>query len=363
MWAVAEDVVRWSGEGKAPAVARVVAFTGFGGRRAGEVLAVAASGGDRTGALLGGSADQEVLAAALHLGLDGRPQAEVLEVAVGDREAVDAGLACGGLARVLVQDAGSLPDSLWERLVARRPVALATVVRRGAREGAPPVGSAMVVVPAPRTTGETAGSSAGDGADGDPELGPRLGDLDLEERAVATATELLARPGEPVRLVAHEAGDLVVEAFVPPCRLVVVGDSSALADAIGRQAELLDWDCDVVPDLGGSLDAVSRLGSGDAVVVLSHDPDLDTPVLAAAVAGDAYVGALGSRHTQAARRERLGALGIEAAQVERVHGPVGLDLGARVPEETALAICAEILATRNGRNAASLRAGAGPING
>jgi xanthine dehydrogenase accessory factor len=362
MWAVAEDVVRWSGEGKLPAVARVVAFTGFGGRRAGEVLAMA-PGGDRAGALLGGSADEEVLAAALHLGLEGGPQAEVLEVAVGDREAVDAGLACGGLARVLVQDAGSLPDRFWERLVERRPVALATVVRRGAREGAPAVGSAMVIVPAPRTAGETARSTAGDGAAGDPGPHPRFGDVDLEELAVATATELLARPGEPVRLVAHEAGDLVVEAFVPPCRLVVVGDRSALADAIGRQAELLDWHCDVVPDLGGSLDAVSRLGPGDAVVVLSHDPDFDTPVLAAAVAGDAYVGALGSRHTQAARRGRLATLGIGAAQIERVHGPVGLDLGARVPEETALAICAEILATRNGRNAASLRAGDGPING
>jgi xanthine dehydrogenase accessory factor len=357
MWGVAKDVVRWSAEGKAPAVARVIAFTGFGGRRAGEALAVAA-GGDRAGELLGGSADEDVLAAAARLSEGGAP-AEVLEVEVGDREAVRAGLACGGLARVLVQDAGSLPTGFWERLTERRPVALASVVRTGTGEGAPAVGSAMVVVPA-------APSSEHAGAGHHPEEDGRtaaIGHVDLEELAFATAHELLSRPREPVRLVQHEAGDLVVEAFVPPCRLVVVGDPSGLAEAIADQARLLGWECDVEPKLEPALQAVEQLGPGDAVVVLSHDPELDTPVLAAALAGDSYVGALGSRHTQAARGERLAGLGFEEERIALVHGPVGLDLGARVPEETALAICAEILAARNGRDAASLRSGQGAING
>ena len=106
------------------------------------------------------------------------------------------------------------------------------------------------------------------------------------------------------------------------------------------------------------------LRPSDALVVLSHDPAVDTPALAAALrSGEPYVGALGSRHTQSARRQRLAAIGVPDAACDRIHGPVGLDLGARTPEEVALAVCAEILAHRSGRDAASLRAGTGPING
>ena len=354
MWLVAKDVDRWSSEGRAPAVARVIGFTGFGGRRAGDVLAVT-PGGEHAGGLLGGAADEEVLAAATRVGAGAGAPAEIVEVVVGDKDAVEAGLACGGLARVLVQDAGSLPDGFWSRLSERRPVALATVVRGGDAPGAPAVGSAMAVVPPPqRVEG---------GTEAEATRVEQLGHVDLEELAFAAAYELLSRPGEPVRVLEHEAGEVVVEAFVPPCRLVVVGDRVGLSEAIGRQAGLLGWDCDVEPELEPSLEAVGSLGPGDAVVVLSHDRDLDIPVLAAALHGDAYVGALGSRHTQATRRERLAALGFDEELVDRIHGPVGLDLGARTPEETALAICAEILAGRGGRNAASLRSGDGPING
>lgn len=108
----------------------------------------------------------------------------------------------------------------------------------------------------------------------------------------------------------------------------------------------------------------AALGPADGLVVLSHDPLVAIPTLQAALTGEAgYVGALGSRTTQANRRTRLLAAGLDDAEIDRIHGPVGLDLGARTPEETAVAICAEMIAHRSGRTAASLTGGRGPING
>jgi xanthine dehydrogenase accessory factor len=99
------------------------------------------------------------------------------------------------------------------------------------------------------------------------------------------------------------------------------------------------------------------------VAVLSHDAAVDTPALAAALASDAtYVAALGSARTQAARRQRLLRLGVSEADLGRIHGPAGLDLGARTPAEIALAISAELLAIRSGRAGASLRGREAPIN-
>ena len=90
-----------------------------------------------------------------------------------------------------------------------------------------------------------------------------------------------------------------------------------------------------------------HLAESDAVVVLAHDPKLDDPALLLAFsAGCRYIGALGSRKTQAERHERLAAAGVSGADVARLHGPIGLDLGGREPAETALAIIAEVVAER-----------------
>ena len=102
----------------------------------------------------------------------------------------------------------------------------------------------------------------------------------------------------------------------------------------------------------GWLDEVAdeiALDANDAVAVLAHDPKLDDPALAEAFRrGCRYVGALGSRKTQGDRRERLRSMGVSDADVARLHGPIGLDLGGRAPAETALAILAEIVAERYG---------------
>jgi xanthine dehydrogenase accessory factor len=130
------------------------------------------------------------------------------------------------------------------------------------------------------------------------------------------------------------------------------------------QAGFLGWTTEVVADANGAAAASERLGVSDAVVVLSHDPAVDTPVLMAALAaGVGYVGgALGSRRTQGQRRDRMIAAGATADELDTVRGPAGLDLGGTTAGEVALAICAEVLAVRNGRPPVSLQATSGAIH-
>ena len=107
----------------------------------------------------------------------------------------------------------------------------------------------------------------------------------------------------------------------------------------------------------------SELGPRDAVCVLTHDHKFDVPAIAAAVQTDVgYLGAMGSRRTHEGRAERLREHGLSEAEIARVMSPIGLDVGARTPEETAVAICAEIIALRTGRQVASLRDASGPIH-
>jgi xanthine dehydrogenase accessory factor len=99
------------------------------------------------------------------------------------------------------------------------------------------------------------------------------------------------------------------------------------------------------------------------VCVLTHDHKFDVPALVAALGTDVgFIGAMGSRRTHAERLERLRAEGVTDADLARLHAPVGLDIGARTPEETAVSICAQIIALRSGRRGGSLGEGTGPIH-
>lgn len=106
------------------------------------------------------------------------------------------------------------------------------------------------------------------------------------------------------------------------------------------------------------------LGPRDAVCILTHDPKFDVPAVQGSLATQVgYIGVMGSRTTHAKRMERLAEVGVAAAaDVDRLMSPIGLDIGARTPEETAISICAEIIAHRTGRVAPSLRDGTGPIH-
>jgi len=107
-----------------------------------------------------------------------------------------------------------------------------------------------------------------------------------------------------------------------------------------------------------------RLGPRDAVCVLTHDAKFDVPAIVGALATSVgYLGVMGSRRTHARRLERLAEAGVGAEGIARLMAPIGLDIGARTPEETAVAVCAEIIALRTGRTAGSLRDTSGPIHG
>jgi xanthine dehydrogenase accessory factor len=100
------------------------------------------------------------------------------------------------------------------------------------------------------------------------------------------------------------------------------------------------------------------------VCILTHDPKFDVPAVQGALATRVgYIGVMGSRKTHDKRTERLREVGVTDAELARLMSPIGLDLGARTPEETAISICAEIIARRTGRMAPSLRDAAGPIHG
>jgi xanthine dehydrogenase accessory factor len=107
----------------------------------------------------------------------------------------------------------------------------------------------------------------------------------------------------------------------------------------------------------------STLTSRDAVCILTHDPKFDVPAVRGAVATNVgYIGVMGSRKTHDKRLERLHEAGLDDDDLARLMSPIGLDIGARTPEETAISICAEIIANRTGRDAPSLRHGSGPIH-
>jgi xanthine dehydrogenase accessory factor len=106
-----------------------------------------------------------------------------------------------------------------------------------------------------------------------------------------------------------------------------------------------------------------ELGPNDAVLIFTHDPKFDEPALTAALGTDVgYVGALGSRRTTADRVERLRASGVGEDELARINSPCGLDVGARTPAETAIAVLGEILALRSGKSGGRLADASGPIH-
>ncbi|HSP04037.1 MAG TPA: XdhC/CoxI family protein [Acidimicrobiales bacterium] len=258
----------------------------------------------------------------------------------------------------------ALFEVLRDAIAAEEPVALATVV-----EG-PGVGGKLLV----RPDREPIGS---------------LGDADLD-RVVARDTlgELAAGTtgvrhyGTQGQANEHDVA-VFVESFAPPPQLLVFGavDFTGALARVGKvlgyrvtvcdarevfatkarfpfaDEVVVDWPHRLLERVG------DQLGPRDAVCVLTHDPKFDVPAVIAALRTDVgYLGAMGSRRTTDDRNRRLRDEGVTDEQLARVMGPIGLDLGARTPEETAVSIMAEVIATRTGRRAPSLRDAAGPIH-
>ena len=255
-------------------------------------------------------------------------------------------------------------ETLRAAIAAEAPVALATVI-----EG-PHVGAKLLVRPDHDPMGSL----------GDPDLDRVVTRDTLGELSAGTTGVRHYGPHGEAR---EQSVAVFVESFAPPPQLLVFG-AVDFTGALARVGKVLGYRvtvCDarevfatkarfpfadeVVVDWPHRL--LERIGDGlgprDAICVLTHDPKFDVPAVKAALATNAgYLGAMGSRRTTEDRNRRLRDEGVSDEDLARVLAPIGLDLGARTPEETAISIMAEVIATRTGRAAPSLRDGTGDIH-
>jgi len=255
-------------------------------------------------------------------------------------------------------------DVLRDAIRAEQPVALATVI------DGPGTGGKLLVRP----------DEAPLGTLGDPDLDRVVGRDALGELAAGTTG---VRHYGPQGQANETDVAVFVESFAPPPQLLVFG-AVDFTGALARVGKVLGYRvtvCDarevfatkarfpfadeVVVDWPHRLlERVGHeLGPRDAVCVLTHDPKFDVPaVLAALRTGVGYLGAMGSRRTTDDRNRRLREEGASEEELRRIKAPIGLDIGARTPEETAVSILAEVIAARTGRAAPSLRDADGPIH-
>lgn len=314
-----DQVIRWRAAGRPVTLARVVEVRGMSSADP-QPFAAFTPGEPLAGSVLSGAADAPLLRL-----LQAPPAAaQLVEIVVEDAEAERSGLSCGGVAQVVLQPVEDVPAGAWQLMADREPICLITdLTGAGA------------------TTVATRSS---------------ISDAEREHPSVA---RLFAR-GATVSALLEDA-QTAVTAIWPVTALVVVGDG-LIAEALAANAELLGWRTVIVNEAGAAAEAIAGLASCDGVVVLSHSRDVDGPALTAALGRSVgYIGALGARHTQAARAQWLAEHGVQESS--RIHGPAGLDVGARTPAEIAVAIIAELLAARAGRSPVSLRDRPGPVHG
>src|SRR5690242_9599586 len=249
-----------------------------------------------------------------------------------------------------------LYEELKDRLGQEKGVALATVVR-----GAQHVGAKLLVFP-DKTAHGTLGLSA---------LNTRV--IEDAERAIWNGEAQTHTYTVQDEQGETQAFDVFIEGFPPPPSLIIVG-AGHIAIPLTTFAKTLNYRV-VVVDARAAFATRERFPHADELVVewpdevlekmdlnpstsiavLTHDPKFDEPTLKLVLARKVgYVGAIGSRKTKAERDERLKKQGLTDEQLARIHGPIGLNIGANNPQETALAIMAEIVATRHGKNAASI---------
>jgi xanthine dehydrogenase accessory factor len=357
------DIERWRAHGKDVVVARVVGVEGSGPRDPGAALAVS-SDGEVAGSVSGGCVEGAVVTEALDVLATGT--ARTVTYGIADEDAFAVGLTCGGTIHILIEPLSWLPiyETLRDALRTERPVSLASVV------GGPSLGTKMIV-----------------GEDLDP-IGT-LGDDHLDEvvardalgqlESGLTATRHYGAHGE----ARQDDLSVFIESFARPPRMIIFGAVDFTA-ALARTAKILGYHvtvCDARPTFTTprrfpSADQVivdwpdrylAEVGPGlgplDAICVLTHDHKFDVPAIAAALETRVgYIGAMGSRRTTEQREQRLVEAGVDPSDLGRVAAPIGLDIGARTPEETALSICAEIIARRTGHAAQTLGDREGPIH-
>ena len=350
--------------GEPVAMATVVRTWRSAPRPAGAAMLVTA-GGEAIGSVSGGCVEGALYETGQHVLAEGAPRFEVF--GVSDDDAFAVGLSCGGILETFIE---RVDDQTWpelevvaEEIASARPVAVATVVRGPAAL----IGRHLVLTP-----------HAVHGTLGTDRLDDTVG-ADARGFLAAGTTGFLHYGPEGERL--GEGLEVFVASFAPPARMFIFGaiDFSA---ALVRVGKVLGFHVTVC-DARSVFATAKRFPDADAVVVdwphrwleqqevdqrtviavLTHDPKFDVPALQVALRTPAgYVGAMGSRRTHEDRLRRLREVGMTEEELTRLHSPIGLDLGARTPEETAISIAAEIIQHRWGGSGQHLATTSGPIH-
>ncbi|WP_129305172.1 XdhC/CoxI family protein [Streptomyces sp. L2] len=354
---------RWYAAGEPFGLATVVAVSRSAPRGPGAAMAVGPEG-EVAGSVSGGCVEGAVFELAQEVLSDGR--ARTAAYGYSDEDAFAVGLTCGGEITVLVRRVTPAADPAFGAVAASvaagEPVTVATVV-----DGPAPHGASLAVWP---------GTEAGG-----------LGTAGLDAAVTADARGELAQGATGLRHYgAHgerreDAVGVFLQSFAPPPRMLVFG-AIDYAAAVARIGDFLGYRvtvCDARPVFA----TPRRFPAGVEVVadwphrylrgtdtdertvicVLTHDPKFDVPLLREALRRPAaYIGAMGSRRTHEDRLRHLADAGLGPADLSRLRSPIGLDLGARTPEEVAVSVAAEIVALRWGGTGSPLTATAGAIH-
>ncbi len=364
---VAEQLRAWIAGGQRFGLATVVGVSGSSPRPPGAAMAVDVAG-EAVGSVSGGCVEGALYELAGQVLAD---DAAVVETyGISDETAFSVGLTCGGVLDVLVQPVGdrerAVLTAVLDRVLADAPVALATVTG-----GPAPLGAVLAVTP--EGVVGTLGTEGLDVAVTDDARGMLAQGM--------TGTRHYGPRGE--RRVDDVA--VFVQAFTPPPRMLVFG-ATDFAGAVARAGVFLGYRvtvCDARPVFATArrfpeahevecewphryLSRAVEEGAVDGrtvLCVLTHDPKFDVPLLEVALRSPAaYVGAMGSRRTHDDRLGKLREVGLTGAELARLHSPIGLDLGARTPEETAVSIAAEIVRDRWGGSGRPLAETEGAIH-
>jgi xanthine dehydrogenase accessory factor len=363
---ILDPIAKWWDAGEVFGLATVVRTFRSAPREPGAAMAVSADG-EVTGSVSGGCVEGAVYEVAREVCQTG--QAVLETYGVSDNDALAVGLTCGGILHVFVEPVSqqSFPE-LGDVAAAIRdgePVAVATVI-----EGPGQVGARRVIW------------AAEDRASGSLGAGDRLDQaVDDDARGMlAQGLTGVRRYGEHGERRGDELA-VFVHSFAPPPRMLVFG-AIDFAAAVARAGKFLGYRvtvCDarpifatqarfpdadeVVVDWPHRYLAKTPVDSRTVICVLTHDPKFDVPVLEVALRTPAgYIGAMGSRRTHEDRLDRLREAGLTEDEMARLRSPIGLDLGARTPEETAVSVAAELIQLRWGGSGRPLTLTSGRIH-
>ncbi len=306
-----ELALEWHRAGRGAALATVVQTWGSAPRRVGAQMVVSGDG-QIEGSVSGGCVEGAVMVESMEAIDSGK--GTLLEFGVSDGDAFAVGLACGGTIKVLVEPVGTvLSEDVLTELVAARE----------ARQAVAYVANA-----------ETGGGSLTEEGFADR--------FRMDRSGVEEDGRFVAIHNPPLRLVVVGAVH-IAQALVPMARIagfdpIIVDPRAAFGSEARFPGETIldEWPDEAMQKVG--------LDARTALVLLTHDPKLDDPALHIALKSDAfYIGALGSTRTHAKRVERLTEVGFSKEDIARIHGPIGLDIGAASPSEIGVSILSEVL--------------------